>query len=116
MEMMEHPAKPEVFISYSHADQKWLDELLMQLKPLKDRDLLDCWSDKEIVAGGLWRQDIERALNSAKVAILLVSPDFLASDFIAKNELPPLLRAANEGEMKLLWIPVGANNYKHTEL
>lgn len=111
-----HPEAPEVFISYSHADRKTLEELLLHLKPLRDRKLLDCWSDREIDAGQLWREEIERALGSAKVAVLLVSPSFLASDFIAQNELPPLLADAQRGKLTILWVPVSHSLYRHTEV
>ena len=113
---MEHPKTPEVFVSYSHSDEKFLTELLTQLQPLKQRNLLDCWNDKEIEPGQLWRQEVERALASAKVAVLLVSPAFLASSFISQNELPPLLKAARNGRLKVLWIPVSSSNYKYTEI
>lgn len=113
---MQHPEEPKVFICYSHEDQRWLDELLLHLKPLEDRNLLDCWSDQEIAPGRQWQSEIERALRSAKVAVLLVSPDFLASSFIAERELPPLLEAADQGDLTILWLPVSASNYKHTEL
>ncbi|MDR2014468.1 MAG: toll/interleukin-1 receptor domain-containing protein [Azoarcus sp.] len=116
METNHHPQTPKVFISYSHADQKLLDELLSHLKPLEELDLLDCWSDKEIAPGKQWQQEIEQALSSARVAVLLVSRDFLASDFITKKELPILLKAADEGVLKILWLPISATNYKHTEL
>ncbi|HYO15840.1 MAG TPA: toll/interleukin-1 receptor domain-containing protein [Thermoanaerobaculia bacterium] len=113
---MQHPEEPKVFICYSHEDQRWLDELLLHLKPLEDRNLLDCWSDQEIAPGRQWQQEIERALRSARVAVLLVSPDFLASSFIAEKELRPLLEAAGQGDLTILWLPVSASNYKHTEL
>jgi hypothetical protein len=113
---MEHPEQPDVFLCYSHEDQRWLDELLLHLKPLENRRLIDCWSDQEIAPGRQWQEEIERALASARVAVLLVSPAFLASSFIAEKELPSLLRAAAKGDLTILWIPVSASNYKHTEL
>jgi hypothetical protein len=97
--------QPSAFISYSHQDQKWLERLNQMLVPLV-RGGLAIWSDQRIRPGDDWRQAIEDELAKATVAILLVSPAFLASEFIHNNELPPLLAAARERGLRVLWIPV----------
>jgi hypothetical protein len=63
---------------------------------LEKKGLIEPWSDTKISAGEHWKKEIQKALDEAQVAILLVSADFLASDFIVNNELPPLLTRANE--------------------
>lgn len=85
-----------VFISYSHEDATYLDRLLVHLEPLKREGLVKYWSDQQIRPGSNWREEIANAIEKAGVAILLVSPDFLASEFISTDELPPLLQAAKE--------------------
>src|SRR5438067_632555 len=76
-----------VFISYSHEDKEWLDRVQVHLKPLERDHAISVWSDKQIQAGSRWRQEIERALQKTRIAVLLISADFLASDFIANDEL-----------------------------
>jgi hypothetical protein len=92
------PPSNRIFISYSHADSRFVERLLVHLKPLELEGTLDPWTDRRIDAGTRWRDEIRAALHEAVAAILLVSADFLASEFIIRNELPPLLkRAETEG-------------------
>jgi formylglycine-generating enzyme required for sulfatase activity len=109
------PVRSSAFVSYSHKDSKWLDRLNVMLTPFT-RDGLAVWSDQKIKPGDLWEKEIRKALEHAKVAILLVSPDFLASKYIHENELPPLLEEAERGGLTILWIPIHYSNYKQTKI
>jgi hypothetical protein len=88
--------KTTAFVSYSHADRGCLERLKIHLRPIERSGLLEIWADTEIKAGEKWEERIISALKRAAIAILLISADFLASDFIVDNELPPLLAAAEE--------------------
>ena len=95
------PNKPKskgnkIFVSYSHKDKSYLDRLMVHLRPLQKQGLIDPWVDTRLQAGDKWKTEIETALKDARVAILLISADFLASDFIIENELPPLLQDAEK--------------------
>ena len=93
-----------VFISYSHKDEAWKERLHTQLKVLERQNQLSIWEDRQIAAGADWYPAIETAINSADVAILLISADFLGSKFINGEEVPRLLaRRKKEG---LLVIPL----------
>ena len=109
-------ARDRVFISYSHKDNKFLRELLTHLKPLKLAGCVTHWSDRQIQPGSKWFDEIKNALALSKVAILLVTKDFLASDFIHEHELGPLLKEAEQGEVRILWVLVRACSYKETPL
>jgi len=108
--------RDQVFISYSHADSDWLQRLQTMLSPLQRQGTLDIWADTRIQPGQLWKEEIQKALARAKVAVLLVSPDFLASEFIHKDELPPLLEASRKEGLTILWVPVRHSLYKATTI
>ena len=89
--------KNKIFISYAHEDVKWLNILNTSLKQLNNTvGGFDIWSDQRILTGDKWKEEIEVALQTSGAAILLLSPSFLASDFIINNELPPILEKAEK--------------------
>jgi hypothetical protein len=98
--------RQELFISYSRKDRAFLERFWTHLSPLEEDYGLKRWDDSLIQPGEIWLQEIEQALERAKVALLLVSPDFLASPFIRRKELPRLFEAARQGGLTILWLPI----------
>jgi hypothetical protein len=85
-----------VFVSYSHKDFKYLERLQVHIRPLERKSLIQLWSDTAIKSGEKWKNEIETALKKSSIALILISADFLASEFIINNELQPLLKDAEE--------------------
>jgi hypothetical protein len=104
-----------VFVSYSHKDNRWLERLQVHLKPLENLGALERWDDTLIEPGDRWREEIRRALELARVAVLIISADFLASDFIMKDELPPMLTAAEKGGATILPLIASSCRFEETE-
>ncbi len=91
----------KIFISYSHEDEAWKDRVASHLKVLQEQGILEIWDDREIRLGEEWLPEIEEALNSSDVAVLLVSPDFLTSRFILDKEVPRLLERRETDHMEI---------------
>lgn len=88
----------DIFISYSHQDEKWKDALQKQLRVLQLHADFTVWDDRQIDIGDTWLPQIEAAIAAAKVAILLISSDFLISEFVCRQEIPRFLqRRAADG-------------------
>ncbi|MFW6046655.1 MAG: leucine-rich repeat domain-containing protein [Candidatus Woesearchaeota archaeon] len=108
--------KNKIFISYSHEDKKWLKEVQKHLKTLSfDRNDFEVWDDTKIKSGDNWKEEVETALSASSIAILIISTNFLASDFIQNNELPPLLKSAQEKGTRILPLIVGYSRFLKNE-
>jgi len=81
-----------VFVSYCREDAEWLRRFVVMLKPEVRGRGMQLWSDTLVGTSRKWRPEIDDAIARADVALLLVSPDFLASDFIMDEELPALIQ------------------------
>ena len=108
--------KNKVFISYSHKDERWKKDLEIRLKPYHRSGSVIAWSDKKIIPGSKWFDEIRGALAETRIVIMLVTPNFLASDFIHEHELGPVLKEAEAGGVKIMWVPVRASSYTETPL
>lgn len=92
----------KIFVSFAHGeDQAFFDDLMVHLKPWHARDIVHVWTDQDIRPSADWHRKIQETIDSTAVAVLLVSQYFMASDYIRKHEVPPLLKACEEGKVAL---------------
>ena len=103
--------RDQVFISYSHKDAVWMQKFSAQLKVIQQTGRLEIWSDEQINPGQNWQQEIEAAIARARVALLLASPDFFASEFIQNEEIPKILKRHRENGLFLYWVPIRHGAY-----
>lgn len=103
--------QPRVFISYSHADKRHLDEL----RKILQTHGFECWDDGCIDPGTLWRDEISAALDEAQAGVLLVTHNFLGSRFIQRVELPRLLKK-HRARGTLFWIHCSPAAFERTAL
>lgn len=101
----------DIFISYSHADEAWKEALQRHLQILP----YGTWDDRQIQVGEEWLPAIKRAIARAKVAILLVSSDFLASDFVSEQEIPDLLQKREQEGLRIVPVIVRPCAWKTVE-
>jgi hypothetical protein len=103
--MAASPAPPgpiNVFISYAHEDEPLLGELLKHLGILQRLGVISSWHDRKITAGSEWKGQIDGHLDSAGVILLLVSADFIASDYCWDVELKRALERHDRGEARVI--------------
>jgi hypothetical protein len=89
--------RTKLFISYAHAPEKetgWVSRIRKHLNGFAHSSDLEVWDDTRIEAGQKWKEEIHEAVHRAKIAVLVLTADFLASKFIQEAELPLLLEAA----------------------
>jgi TIR domain len=86
-----------LFFSYSHADEALRDQLEKHLAALKHQGLISTWHDRRILAGQVFGEEIDEHLKSADVVLLLVTSDFLASDYCYKREMQQAMEQHADG-------------------
>jgi hypothetical protein len=115
-------AFPEIFnagstvlVSYSHRDSKHVEEFMTWM-PKGSEDRIVYWEDSRINMETPWPEDMAGLLQSATAAVLFVSADYLASDFMVEDRLPQLLRPAEERGLVILPIIVGPSRFTNSTL
>lgn len=95
----------KVFISYAHEDHEWLSKLRKSLTVLeKDEQLIQIWDDGELIPGQQWNQQILTHLREAEMVLLLISSDFLASDYIRRTEIEEAVQRFEAAKSSILLI------------
>jgi tetratricopeptide (TPR) repeat protein len=99
-------ASPSIFISYSHRRNgpAWKAALIDHLAVLSNQHLVEAWDDEQIPGGWRWESEIELAIHTARLAVILLTKEALESEFILERELAPLSR--REKEESLVVIPI----------
>ena len=92
----------ELFFSYSHRDEKLRDELEKYLSQLKRQGLIKGWHDRQITASSEWAGEIDAHLDTADVILLLISADFLASDYCYDVEMTRAMQRHAEGKARVV--------------
>ncbi len=91
-----------IFFCYAREDEALLKKLKTHLRPLQRQGLIDVWYDRDIRAGTEWQQEIKEHLNSAQIVLLLVSPDFMDSDYCYSIEMQRALERHARGQAKVI--------------
>lgn len=103
-------------VLYSHKDMRWLEEFLGVLKPFIPREAIIIWDDFKLKEDTERVERITHDLMSSSLVIMLVSSNFLASDFISEDVLPPLLDRAHKEGVRAFWLAVSVSLYKETKI
>src|SRR5258708_7676258 len=92
----------ELFYCYARADQALRDNLDCHLAGLYRSGLITSWYDGQIIAGVAWEQEIEAHLNNAHVILLLISADFIASDYCYSKEMTRAIERQRAGDVQVI--------------
>src|SRR6266446_10995658 len=101
-----------IFFSYAHEDEPRRKELEKQLSFLKRQGIISGWHDRDIQAGQEWEHEIDRHLNTAQIILLLISPDFMDSDYCYSVEMKRAMERHEQGEARVIPIILRPVNWQ----
>jgi hypothetical protein len=104
------------FVSYAHRDERYRRQMDIALAQLSRNMLISVWHDKMILPGQEWEQEIDENLERADIVLLLVSPDFLASDYAYGSEMLRALKRQRAGEAIVVPIIVRPSEWQYSPL
>ncbi|MCX6232774.1 MAG: TIR domain-containing protein [Bacteroidetes bacterium] len=107
-------AKINIFISYSHEDEIYKDKLEKHLSLLKRNNIIETWCDRKIVAGEEWDKKIKGEIENAHIILLLVSVDFLNSNFCYDIEIKRAVEKHDNGEAVVIPIILRKCDWQET--
>ncbi|MBD2104460.1 toll/interleukin-1 receptor domain-containing protein [Leptolyngbya sp. FACHB-261] len=102
----------EVFISYSHKDDELREELVVHLSNLKRQGKIKAWHDRALEAGNEWDAEIKAQLEAARIILLLITPRFMASEYINDIELARAMERHAEGSARVIPIILKPTDFK----
>lgn len=91
-----------IFYSYAHEDESYRDELKNHLTSLRNQHIISEWHDREMTAGTEWQGEIDKNLKAADIILLLISSDFMASDYINDVELKIAMKRHESGQARVI--------------
>ncbi|HZR41310.1 MAG TPA: toll/interleukin-1 receptor domain-containing protein [Ktedonobacteraceae bacterium] len=103
----------EVFCCYAHSDEKWRAQLEKHLSTLKLNGLISLWHDRCILPGANWSEAIDHHLETASIILLLISADFIASDYCSTVEMKRALERHAAGEARVIPVVVRSCDWQH---
>jgi predicted ATP-binding protein involved in virulence len=104
----------KIYISYSHKDKKWLDQIKVHLKALTLDGTFSIWDDGQIELGQDWRNEIDQVIRESSIVLLLISSDYLSSSYIVDYEVPALLQRREKEGIRVIPIILKPCMWQHT--
>lgn len=102
----------KIFISYAQEDEELLNRLKTHLMPLKRQGIIDIWYDRNISAGTEWKKEISEQLNAAQIILLLISPDFMASDYLYGTEVSGAMERHERDDARVIPVLLRSSYWK----
>ncbi|HEY7417097.1 MAG TPA: toll/interleukin-1 receptor domain-containing protein [Ktedonobacteraceae bacterium] len=106
------PKQIEIFFSYTHADETWQKKIQVFLSTLRRERLIHTWHDRNILAGNEWATEIKAHLDIAPIILLLVSQDFIDSDYCWSVELKEAMKLHRAGQARVIPIVIRPTDWK----